>query len=368
MPGAIEAEHLSFKYTRTLVLEDVSFCIEEGDYVGLIGPNGGGKTTLLKLVLGLEKGAGKIKLFGVPLADFKEWQKIGYLAQKSPVSQTRFPVSVEEVVLMGLCYDNAHKEPTLANLKEVYRALTQTRTRNLAKRIFSDLSVGQQQRVLLARALVSKPRLLILDEPSAAMDAASREMFFDLLGELNQKHGVTILLITHDTGEVGKYISKFMYIDKELVFFGDKQAFCQSKKVAEKLGPFAQHTIDHLHNNGHCPLGCHCDDVHGGVGHYAAHGAEAAHKGSDDKTAKKITGNTGAGFSAAGADVPASAKDEEHNTPALAKDGEHSAYAPVKDEEHNAPAPVKDESRTAPAPQPDAENSTPVQTTDGGQK
>ena len=72
MPGAIEAEHLSFKYTRTLVLEDVSFCIEEGDYVGLIGPNGGGKTTLLKLVLGLEKGAGKIKLFGVPLADFKE--------------------------------------------------------------------------------------------------------------------------------------------------------------------------------------------------------------------------------------------------------------------------------------------------------
>ena len=347
MPGAIEAEHLSFKYTRTLVLEDVSFCIEEGDYVGLIGPNGGGKTTLLKLVLGLEKGAGKIKLFGVPLADFKDWQQIGYLAQKSPVSQTRFPVSVEEVVLMGLCYDNAHKEPTWANLKEVYRALTQTRTRNLAKRIFSDLSVGQQQRVLLARALVSKPRLLILDEPSAAMDATSREMFFDLLGELNQKHGVTILLITHDTGEVGKYISKFMYIDKELVFFGDKLAFCHSQKVAEKLGSFAQHTIDHLHNNGHCPLGCQCDDVHGGAGHYAAHGAEAAHGGSADKAAGKTAGNTaGAGFSAAGADVSASAKEEEHN----------------------APASAKDESRTAPAPQPDAGNSVPVQTADGGQK
>ena len=244
---------------------------------------------------------------------------------------------------MGLCYDSAHKEPTLANLKEVYRALRQTRTRDLAKRIFSDLSVGQQQRVLLARALVSKPRLLILDEPSAAMDAASRDMFFDLLGELNQKHGVTILLITHDTGEVGKYISKFMYIDKELVFFGDKQAFCQSKKVAEKLGSFAQHTIDHLHNNGHCPLGCQCDEMHGGLGHYAAHGAEAAHGGSaaplkekaDSPTAAKTDAKAGAGFSAAGADAPSPAKDESHNAPAL---------------------------------QPDADGIAPTQTADGGQK
>lgn len=278
MSGAVvEAKDVCFKYTRTLVLENVSFCVQAGDYVGIIGPNGGGKTTLLKLILGLEKGAGEIKLFGTPVAKFKDWYKIGYLAQKSPVSQSRFPVSVEEVVLMGLCYDSAHKDPTAVNLKEVYRALRQTRTLDLAKRIFSDLSVGQQQRVLLARALVSKPQLLILDEPSAAMDATSREMFFDLLGELNSKYGVTILLITHDTGEVGKYISKFMYIDKELVFFGDKQQFCHSQKVAEKLGAFAQHTIDHLHNHGHCPLGCQCEDVHGSFGHVAAHGAEAKH-------------------------------------------------------------------------------------------
>ena len=159
---------------------------------------------------------------------------------------------------MGLCYDKEHKEATPENLRAVRRALSQTHTLNLSKRIFSDLSVGQQQRVLLARALVSRPQLLILDEPSAALDGSSREMFFKLLGELNQKQGVTILLITHDTGEVGKYISKFMYIDRELVFFGDKEEFCHSQKVAEKLGTFAQHTIDHLHNQGHCPLGCHC--------------------------------------------------------------------------------------------------------------
>ena len=258
MPPVVQAKKVSFAYTRMPVLENVSFAVEAGDYVGIIGPNGGGKTTLLKLILGLEKGAGEMDLFGVPVRKFKDWQKIGYLAQKSPVSQTRFPLSVEEVVLMGLCFDAKHKEATAENLQTVRRALQQTHTLDLAGRIFSALSVGQQQRVLLSRALVSKPQLLILDEPSAAMDPGSREMFFNLLADLNRKHGVTILLITHDTGEVGKYISKFMYIDKELVFFGDRQAFCHSQKVAEKLGPFAQHTIDHLHNHGHCPLGCHC--------------------------------------------------------------------------------------------------------------
>ena len=269
MSSVIEATKVQFKYTRTLVLDKVSFDVQAGDYVGIIGPNGGGKTTLLKLILGLEKGAGEIKLFGTPVAKFTEWNKIGYLAQKSPVSQSRFPISVQEVVLMGLCYDNAHKEATPENLRAVRRALSQTRTLNLSKRIFSDLSVGQQQRVLLARALVSTPQLLILDEPSAALDSSSREMFFNLLGELNRKNGVTILLITHDTGEVGKYISKFMYIDRELVFFGDKEQFCHSQRVAEKLGAFAQHTIDHLHNHGHCPLGCSC--VHGSESKEAAH-------------------------------------------------------------------------------------------------
>lgn len=270
MPAVIEANRLQFKYTRQLVLDGISFSVRAGDYVGIIGPNGGGKTTLLKLILGLEKGTGEIKLFGTPLSQFSQWNKIGYLAQKSPVSQSRFPISVEEVVLMGLCYDRTHKAATAQNLQAVHQALAQTHTTDLAKHIFSNLSIGQQQRVLLARALVSRPELLILDEPSAALDAGSRDMFFALLGELNKKQGVTILLITHDTGEVGKYISKFMYIDRELVFFGDKEAFCHSEKVAQKLGSFAQHTIDHLHNHGHCPLGCSC-------AHATAHPTQTEH-------------------------------------------------------------------------------------------
>lgn len=258
MSNIIEAKNLSFSYTRVWVLEDVSFVIKEGDYVGLIGPNGGGKTTLLKLLLGLEKGKGEVSLFGTKLADFRDWHKVGYLAQKSPVAQRRFPISAREVVLMGLPFGTGSR-PTKEQLHQADKAMQKTRTNDLADVIFHDLSIGQQQRVLLARALVSQPRLLILDEPSTALDAQSREMFFNLLGKLNEKHRVTILLITHDTGEVGKYISKFLFIDKNMVFYGTKEEFCRSEKVAEKLGSFAQHTIDHLHNNGHCPLNCHCD-------------------------------------------------------------------------------------------------------------
>ncbi len=277
MSSVIEIKDLSFRYSHAWVLENISADIQSGDYVGIIGPNGGGKTTLLKLILGLEKGKGKIKLFGTEIERFSDWKKVGYLAQKSPIAQARFPISVEEVVLMGLCYDGKHKEATADNLKQVYQALSMTHTLDLAKRIFGHLSIGQQQRVLLARALVSKPKLLILDEPSAALDVDSRDLFFGLLGELNQNYHVTILLITHDTSEVGKYISKFMYIDKELVFLGDKEQFCQSQKVAEKLGRFAQHTIDHLHNQGHCPLGCDCAHSQEPAHHQAQHGAEALH-------------------------------------------------------------------------------------------
>lgn len=259
MRSAVDVKGLKFKYTRTWVLENITFNINVGDYVGLIGPNGGGKTTLLKLLLGLEQGIGEINLFGQSLEKFKNWGKIGYLAQKSPVSQSRFPISVEEVVGMGLFFTTFSKELTPKHMEQIQAALIATGTQDLAKRIFHDLSMGQQQRVLLARALVSSPKLLILDEPSAALDAESRETFFALLGELNSKRGVTILLITHDTAEVGKYISKFMYVDRELVFFGTKEEFCQSEKMAAKLGSFAQHAIDHLHNYGHCPLGCTCD-------------------------------------------------------------------------------------------------------------
>ena len=260
MPSVIEAENLQFAYVRVPVLEGVSFSVQAGDYVGIIGPNGGGKTTLLKLLLGLEKGKGQIKLFGQPLDAIKAWYKIGYLAQKSPVAQSRFPVSAEEVVLMGLSARHG-SGVSVGELKQVHEAMQKTRTRDYAGRIFHDLSIGQQQRVLLARALVSNPQLLILDEPSTALDPESREMFFNLLGDLNARQGVTILLITHDTGEVGKYISKFMYIDKTLVFYGTKEEFCHSPEVAAKLGPFAQHTIDHLHNHGQCPLGGMCGEA-----------------------------------------------------------------------------------------------------------
>ena len=146
MPSILTARNVRFAYVRVPVLEGVSFDVQKGDYVGVIGPNGGGKTTLLKVMLGLEKGRGDIKLFDIPLEKFKDYHKIGYLAQKSPVAQSRFPISAEEVVLMGLT-DRHGSGVSLNELKQVYAAMQQTNTRQYAGKIFHDLSIGQQQRV-----------------------------------------------------------------------------------------------------------------------------------------------------------------------------------------------------------------------------
>ena len=201
MPSVIEAKDLHFAYVRVPVLEGISFSIQAGDYVGLIGPNGGGKTTLLKLLLGLEKGQGEIKLFGQPLARFKDWQKIGYLAQKSPVAQSGFPISAEEVVLMGLP-GRVGSGVGVAELKQVYDAMQKTHTREYASRIFSDLSIGQQQRVLLARALVSHPELLILDEPTTGLDPQTRKTLWEVIETLRKRDKMTVFLTTHYMEEV----------------------------------------------------------------------------------------------------------------------------------------------------------------------
>ena len=174
MQSVIEAENVRFKYESAWVLDGINFKVEAGDYVGLIGPNGGGKTTLLKVLLGLEKGQGKIRLFGTPLAQFKDWQKIGYLAQKSPVAQSRFPISVEEVVFMGLEFNRLHSGVRMSDLRSVYEALRQTNTLDYAKRIFHDLSIGQQQRVLLARWSANPNCLFWMNRPPRWMRGAGK--------------------------------------------------------------------------------------------------------------------------------------------------------------------------------------------------
>ena len=246
----IETKNLSVSYGQTEALTNVSFTVEKGDFVGLAGPNGAGKTTLIKTILGLlPTSKGEIKLFGKTKEKFNDWGKIGYLPQKLSTINALFPATVDEVVTLGLLSQKKFPRRITANdQKRTSETLRELGIFDLKKRMLSELSGGQQQKVLLARALVSNPEILIFDEPSTALDPESRESFFQLLQKLNKKNGTAVILITHDTGYIGQYANKLLYIDKSLVYFGKFSDFCQDEKMNAYFGKYEQHIICHQHN------------------------------------------------------------------------------------------------------------------------
>jgi zinc transport system ATP-binding protein len=181
-----------------MVLDRASFHIHQGEFVALVGPNGSGKTTVLKLLLGLEKPQrGKIKIFGSPSSPALSG-RIGYVPQQA-LTDRAFPISVEEVVRMGRLRPLSRKRGG-EDRDAVREALDQSELTELAGRPYRALSGGQRRRVLVARALAARPDILILDEPTANMDAESEEGLYKTLGRL--KGNTTILIVTHDTGFV----------------------------------------------------------------------------------------------------------------------------------------------------------------------
>ncbi|MFA5994685.1 MAG: metal ABC transporter ATP-binding protein [Parcubacteria group bacterium] len=250
MSEIIKADNLSVSYGQSEVLHNISFTIAQGDFVGLAGPNGAGKTTLVKTLLALTPATqGTIEIFGKKQSAFSSWGKIGYLPQKNSTINTLFPATVAEIVALGLLAQKKWpKKLTAKDRMQTDVVLADLDILPLKKRMFSELSGGQQQKVLLARALVSNPEVLIFDEPSTALDPESRESFFQLIQHLNREHHITIILITHDTGYIGQYANKLLYIDKELIYFGDFADFCRSEKMNSYFGKYEQHVICHQHN------------------------------------------------------------------------------------------------------------------------
>jgi len=246
----LAVERLSFRYNSVEVLNDISFLVDAGDYVGLVGPNGSGKTTIIKIILGLmEPQKGSVSLFGTNPTAFKDRHKIGYLPQKPTNFNPHFPATVEEVVSLGLFSKKGFPGRVVKNDERlINEAMALTDIFNIKDAMIGDLSGGQQQRVLAARALVNQPELLILDEPTTALDPETREKFFQTLQELNRNKKVTIILVTHDIGSIGKYASKLLYLDKRIIFYGSFEDFCSSGDMGSYFGEFAQHLICHRHD------------------------------------------------------------------------------------------------------------------------
>jgi zinc transport system ATP-binding protein len=216
---AIEIVNASFGYGDEPVLQDVCLTVNEGDFVGIIGPNGGGKTTLLRLALGVIKpAAGTVRLLGGPPE--KTRMRAGYIPQETS-SNKWFPISVMDVTLMGLlCRRPMFHHYTKNDREKAARILDELKLSHLKNRSIGDLSGGQRQKVLLARALVSEPAILFLDEPTASIDTRGQDEIYEYMLRIN-KAGATVVLVTHNVGAVSAYIRSVACVNRQLYYHQD---------------------------------------------------------------------------------------------------------------------------------------------------
>jgi zinc transport system ATP-binding protein len=206
-PVVIQFNQVAFSYSTVPVLENVNFHVHQGEFIALVGPNGAGKSTILKLLLGLEQaGKGNIEVLGKEPKESRS--RIGYVPQHADFDKS-FPISVYEVIRMGRLKPIGrawNKDDEQA----VQKAMEQVEILDLARRPYGALSGGQRRRVLVARALAAEPEILVLDEPTANMDAESEERLFKTLGQLKGK--TTILIVTHDTEFVSALTDRVLCI------------------------------------------------------------------------------------------------------------------------------------------------------------
>ncbi len=227
---AVSIQNISVFYGDECALSDVCLDVEKGDYLGIIGPNGGGKTTLLKAMLGLVPiSTGTVEIYGRKRGH--TGRLVGYVPQITSLEKN-FPITVHEVVMTGRLYPSLtvfHKYSTGDN-DTVEELLDGVGILKLKNRLVSQLSGGEFQKMLIARALAVKPRLLLLDEPTASVDASSRSQIYELLGELNAN--MTIILVTHDLVAVSSQLKSLACLNRKLVYHGGTKI---DEEVVQKL-------------------------------------------------------------------------------------------------------------------------------------
>lgn len=239
----IDARDVCVRFGVQHVLDHVSLKVDPGEFVGIVGPNGGGKSTLLRALLGLVPTVcGEVRLFGKPVASFREHERIAYVPQNVVHVDPRFPVTALEVALMGrTARRGLLRRFGAADREKALQAMEVVGVEGLADRPIGNLSGGERQRVFLAKALAADPEVLILDEPTTGVDAPSREDFYRLLDRLNHERGMTLLLISHDTQAIALTAHRLVAVNRAIVFDGSPQAF-------EAGGGFGAAYDIHLHH------------------------------------------------------------------------------------------------------------------------
>jgi zinc transport system ATP-binding protein len=225
MPLAVEFAQVEFGYLPGQpVLHDVDLQIEAGEFVALAGPNGGGKTTLLRLTLGLERPTrGDVRLFGEPADSFRDRAGLGYLAQRTNLG-VQAPATVREVVAAGRCARKPFGRFARSDDDAIEDAIERVGLGELRNRPLTRLSGGQQQRAFIAKALAAEPRLLALDEPTTGVDVESQEALAELLARLHRELGVTILYVSHEFGAIEHVVERLVLVRERIVFDGSPAA------------------------------------------------------------------------------------------------------------------------------------------------
>lgn len=239
----VTMKNVSFSYGNKRILENIHFEIPRGKFMGLVGPNGGGKTTMIKLTLGLlEPDEGQIKLFDTPIGKFQKREKIGFVSQKANSFNRDFPATVFEVVSTGLTAKLGYLRFLRKKHKsKIVKALEMVDMVHYLDENIGNLSGGQQQRIFIARALVNEPELLILDEPTVGIDEANVKRFYELLHQLNTERNITLLLVTHDTSIMTEYATDIVCLNKTLHFHGNPEEY--SSLSDEELSKFYGHRV-----------------------------------------------------------------------------------------------------------------------------
>ena len=246
-----DVKNLNFSVRDQKILSNISLEIYAQEYIAIIGPNGGGKTTLIRILLGLDKPtSGDVKIFGKSIRDFKEWYKIGYVPQRATHVDASFPGTVEDVVNMGRTSQRGlFSSMSSEDRAIVIDAMQKMDVYNLKDKMIGTLSGGQRQRVMIARALASKPEILILDEPNTGVDMASQKRFYSLLKQLNTQEKITIVFITHDIGVIADDIARLFTINEKAIICNNPKEAMSCDDMSALYGIEAHLIHNHKHEH-----------------------------------------------------------------------------------------------------------------------
>jgi ABC-type Mn2+/Zn2+ transport system ATPase subunit len=225
-------------YPQLVALEAVSFSLGRGEFLGVIGPNGSGKTTLLRAILGLvAPSPGSVTVLGASGRQIARVRaRIGYVPQRRQIDP-KFPITVFDAALMG-CYGQlgVGRSPTAEHRRRAEAALASVGLGDARDHVAGHLSGGQQQRLLIARALASEPEILLLDEPTSAVDVATRSAIVELVRSLHRDRGLTTLYVTHDVNEVLPCVDKVLYLNRTVRAFGTCDEVLNRRMLEELYG------------------------------------------------------------------------------------------------------------------------------------